>query len=246
MTTALGTSIIIPSGMCFARAVPRRVDLVHGPAEQAAHLAELLHAGHHRHHDAQVAVGARAQHRAEVRQEDVGPRQREAHRAQAERRVHLGRELEARRELVAPDVERAQRHRPRRDGLDHRSIELVLLVLGRHRAPVDVDELGPVEADPLGAVIEREDGLGRQLDVRLEADRLAVARDARLVARGEQAARERQVPGPAAARLLDRDLARVDDDLAAQAVDDERVARANDRRARRRPRRPPGSRARAP
>ena len=134
MTTALGTSIIIPSGMCFARRLTRRVDLVHRAAEQLAHLAQLLHARHHRHHDPQIAVGARADHRAELRQEDVGPREREAHGAQAERRVHLGRELEARRELVAADVERAQRHRPRRDGLDDGAIELVLLVLGRHRA----------------------------------------------------------------------------------------------------------------
>ena len=115
-------------------------------------------------------MGARTEHGAELREEDVGPRKRETHRTEAERRVHLRRELEARGELVAADVERAQGDRPRRDRLDDGAIEVVLLVLGRERRAVDVEELRAVEADALGAMIEGEDGLGRELDVRLERD----------------------------------------------------------------------------
>jgi hypothetical protein len=129
MMTALGTSIMMPERHVLGALVPRRVDLLHRLLEQAAHLAQLLHARDHGDHDAKIAVRARPDHRPQLREEHVGPRQGQPHRAKAERRVHLGRELEARGELVAADVERAQRHRARRHRLDHRAIELVLLVL---------------------------------------------------------------------------------------------------------------------
>ena len=134
ITTALGTSIIMPSGMCLARA---------WPAASTSCIARPRSVRTSRSSCTLATIGtmmrrspwalARTIARSCV-EEDVGPREREAHGAQAERRVHLGRELEARRELVAADVERAQRDRARRDGLDDRAIELVLLVLGRHRA----------------------------------------------------------------------------------------------------------------
>ena len=99
----------MPSGMCFARACPRSSTSLHRLVEELSDFADLVHARDHRHHDAEVAVGAGADHGAELREKDFGPLEREAHGAQAERRVHLRGELEARRELVAADVERAQR-----------------------------------------------------------------------------------------------------------------------------------------
>ena len=117
-------------------------------------------------------MGARADHGAELGQEDLRALEREADGAQTERRVHLRGELEGARELVAADVERSQDDRARGDRLDDGAIELVLLLLVGLRRAIDVEELGPIKADPVGAVVEREDGLRRELDVRLQADRL--------------------------------------------------------------------------
>ena len=82
-------------------------------------------------------------------------------RAEAERRVHFRGKLEGARELVTADVERAESDLPGRDGFDDGAVDLVLLVLVRLREPIDVEELGAIEADAVGTVIEREDGFGR-------------------------------------------------------------------------------------
>ena len=91
MTAAAGTSIIMPSGMCSSNERPRARTCSIACVEEPPHLAHLVHARDHGDHDADVAVGARAHHRAELREEDLGLPQREADGAQAERRVHLRR-----------------------------------------------------------------------------------------------------------------------------------------------------------
>ena len=102
-----------------------------------------------------------------------------------------------------------------------------MLVLAGLRRPIDVEELGSIEADALGAVVDREDRLGGQLDVRLQRDGNAVRGDTRLVARGEQAPRECEVLLRARSRVPDRLLRRVDGDETGEAVDDEHVAGAD-------------------
>src|SRR5262249_17490376 len=107
------------------------------------------------------------------------------------------------------------------------AIELVLLVLARDLFAIDVEELGAIEADALGAVLDGEQRLGRELDVREERHRRA-AREARRLARSlSQHLRARQVAIAARTRLFGRLLARADEDLAAKTVDDDRVAGAH-------------------
>jgi hypothetical protein len=67
-----------------------------------------------------------------------------------------------------------------------RSIDLVLLVLGRKVLPIDVEKLGAVKPHALRAVIERERGLGRKLYVGLERDGNAARGLAWTIARTEQ------------------------------------------------------------
>ena len=78
-------------------------------------------------------------------------------------------------------------------------------------------------------MVERKDRLGGELDIRLQAHRFAVSRDARLIAGAEEPAREREMPCTATARVRDGDLVRVDDDLASKPIDDDGVACANGR-----------------
>jgi hypothetical protein len=56
----------------------------------------------------------------------------------------------------------------------------VLLVLARHRVPLEEQELGAQQADALGAVRERDGHVARRADVRDDLDGMPVARQGRL------------------------------------------------------------------
>ena len=159
MIAAAGTSIMMPSGTSSRALVSRLVDLGERAIEQLAHRAELLNRRDHRHHDHQLPVRRGAHHRAQLLEENVGTRQTEPHRAQAERGIHLRRRLERRAELVAADVEGAQRHRQRAHALEHARVGLILLLFARRQRAIDVQELGAVEADALSALGQRDLGL---------------------------------------------------------------------------------------
>ena len=80
---------------------------------------------------------------------------------------------------------------------------------------------------PSAPVIAREDGLGGQLDVGAELDADAVLRRGGAVRDSLQALREGDVPGGAAARVGQIVRGGVDDDHAAQAVDDDHDRRCD-------------------
>ncbi len=73
MITALGTSIMIPSGTCLARACPRLSTSCMAWVEELADLAQLVDARDHGDHDAKVAVRARPDHGPQLGEEHVGP-----------------------------------------------------------------------------------------------------------------------------------------------------------------------------
>ena len=116
-------------------------------------------------------------------------------------RIHLRWHLEHRDELVATDVERAQRHRQRVHDLGDLAVRLVLLVFARWLTPIDVEELGAVEPDAAGTVAQRAERLRRQLDVRAQLDELAGAELDRAVTR--LATQPGGAAGPAALHARD-------------------------------------------
>jgi hypothetical protein len=134
-----------------------------------------------------------AHHGAELGQKHVGAGEREAHGAEAERGVHLRRHLEGRDELVASDVEGAQRGRPRVHRFEHRAIDFVLLVFVGRCGTVDVEKLGPIKTNPLRAMIDCQRRLGRKLDIRAQVNGDAVGRRRLLVAIFAQVPNERDV-----------------------------------------------------
>ena len=168
------------SGVSMPRAASSAARLV----EQRLRRSHLVQRRHERKHDAQRAVRGRAQQRPQLRLEDGRLREAEPDAAQpgvtaalvvgeppgVERRVH-----QRPRELPLVDVERADRHRPRRHPLDELPVDVVLLVLGRHvRRAADEHELRSIEPDAFGAGVERRGDVVGPLDVRLQDDADAV------------------------------------------------------------------------
>ena len=129
--------------------------------------------------------------------------------------------------LVAAEVEGADGDALAAGALDRpRSATILLLLVGRHR-PVHEHELGAQQADPGGAGVDDVLHLHRQLDVRLQTDRHAVAGHRRLA--GELAQRALLLLPFAAATsvFLHRHRRRMDDDLAMVAVDQDGIAGAH-------------------
>jgi hypothetical protein len=160
--------------------------------------------------------------------------QRQADGAAAERRVGLhpvggagfGVEI-----LVGAEVEGADGDRPPGHALDHLLVGLVLLALVRHVAAVEEQELGAEQADAFGPAVERHRHVAGQFDVGVELNRDAVDgfRLGRLEAL-ELAALQLDL-FLAQLVFVEDALVRVDDDDAAQAVDDQLLTVANQRAA---------------
>jgi hypothetical protein len=78
--------------------------------------------------------------------------------------------------LVVAEIEGADGDRPPAHPLDHRAVGLELLVLGRHVAAIEKQELGAKQADAFGTAVERIGHVARQLDVGVQVDVDAVER----------------------------------------------------------------------
>ena len=191
--------------------------LVAEPVEQVDVLERRHHRGHDVGHDAGQAAGA--PDRPQLGQQELAVAIGKPDRPDAEEGVGLGGEPEVRDLLVAPDVGEADDHRaPGPERLEGTSIGGDLLLLGRRRLALHEQELGPEEADALGARVERARRVVRAPDVRHEEDAGAVRRGAGSAARrrgtgttfGE---RLRAIAQPGASRGV-----RVDQDEARFAV----------------------------
>ena len=191
--------------------------------DHAHRLPKLPHPGDHREHHPNLPVRRGAQDRPELGLEDLFFLQAEPDRPQPHRRVHLVGELELGRELVAAEVEGADRDRVAHELLRHLPVRLEVLLLGREILPVEEEELRPVEPHPVGAAAQRNVRLLGEFDVRQEQQRLPVTRDRR------QPRELRKVPGPLRVGLSpllvipDHLHRRVEDDHPFFAVDDDRL-----------------------
>ena len=151
--------------------------------------------------------------------------ERESDRAATELRVLLGAVREPGQVLVAPDVERADRHRTRRERAGHALVELRLLLFLGKAAVREHQQLGAKQPDAVRAVLLDQAQVGDQTDVGGERDPVPVARLAGPLAHrvevlgrdrvallrapilGDQVLVGREVDLPVAA-VHDRDLAR--------------------------------------
>ena len=172
-----------------------------------------------------------AQDRAELREEQLGLGEAEAHRAQPQRRV--GRDarepVEALQLLVGAEVEGADRDRLAVHAFRDDAIGLELLVLRRQALAVEEQELGAEEADARRAVLERLLEVLGQLDVGSELDVDAVERF-----RGLRAQALQLLPLELELALLQAVFGehrpiRIDDHHARVAVDDQHLAVADQR-----------------
>ena len=120
-----------------------------------------------------VAQHGGARQRAQLHAQHLGPRQRQAQAAQAEKRVRLAVDREARDRLVAARVERAHDHRPAGGPRHDAAVDPVLLLLVRQLAALE-QELGAGQADAVA--MRRIETLeqGRVVDVDRDLDPLPV------------------------------------------------------------------------
>ena len=116
-----------------------------GALDQHLQLVHLGDTADHRKHDLQVVeIHRGTQHRAHLCEEDLRVCQRDAHTTPAEERILLG-DREIRQRLVAADIERAQNHGPRREGLQHTPIVHHLHGLGRKAVAHHERQLGAIQ-----------------------------------------------------------------------------------------------------
>src|SRR5262249_6424900 len=150
---------------------------------------------------------------------------------QSQRRVPLlGAARDMVEELVGAEVEGADRDGARGQRLDDALVRLeVLLLVGSDRL-VQVQELGPVEADPLGAALEAVVRFLRELDVAVKLDAEAVLGEGGLVLELIEGDGEGAVRLASDFVVLAGLLVGVEDDDAAIAVDDDLVASGNIRK----------------
>ena len=216
MSAALGVSTITPSGSLDACGIPSRVQLRRCTSAQirlAARSSATPEISGNR-----ICIGPTAPGAVEGAQlgpEHVLPLERVADRPQPHRRVGAARDAHRRRQLVAAQVQRAERDRPPADALERRDRVRVLLVLGGQLRALEVEELGAEQPDRLGAQIDGDRDLLEHLDVRLQVNRRAVDRLGRHVADRRQPVRARALHLGARLVAAQRLVVGIEDHLAA-------------------------------
>ena len=139
--------------------------------------------------------------------------------------IVLGAIRQARQVLVAPDVERADRHRPRRQHAAHPLVELRLLLLLGEAAVREHQQLGAEQPDPVRAVLLDQPQVGDQADVGGQRDPMPVARLAGALAQGVEVLGRDRVALLRAPVLGDQVLVGREVDLPVAAVHDRDLAR---------------------
>ncbi len=153
------------------------------PDHGVASRAQLFDAGDKREHDTQRPVRRGAQQGAQLRLKDFVDGEAQADAAHAERRARAldGRMLDA--QLRLADIERADRHSPRRRTLHELTIGAVLRLFGQGRlATAREQELGAKQTNARRSALRCARRIVRGLDVRLESNLDAVFCDSRQIA----------------------------------------------------------------
>ena len=195
-----------------------------GLLDRGQRLVDLVRVREHRHQQLDLAVVRGAQDGAQLRLEHRRFGQRQADRAQAERRVGLdavGEHLVEVRPLVVAEVEGADGHRPPLHAAHDLAVGLELLVLAGHVAAAEEEELGAEQADALGPRLQRCRNVARHLDVGEQFDVDAVERARARILQALQLAALDLDLALAQLVLFEHVLVGVDDDDAARAVDDQ-------------------------
>src|SRR5437870_4723348 len=115
--------------------------------------AQFIQPGDHRKHDFYVADGAGTENSAQLRLEDVYILKTETDRAPAKKRVQLIGDIYCTRsQFIAAEIKRSNNQRIRPDALRDFSINFVLFVLAWQSRSVQIQKLGAIKSDALGAI----------------------------------------------------------------------------------------------
>ena len=152
---------------------------VQGGAHLVQHLAgapDLIRRDDEGEEDPHPAVLCGSHRRAELIAEQVGKVEAHPDGAPAEVWILLHRHRQEDRELVAADVERAQRDSELRKSLHDSPVRVVLLVFVGDRSPTDHEKLRPEQAHPFRTHPQRGGRVIRLIQVRLQDHPGAVGR----------------------------------------------------------------------
>ena len=150
----------------------------------AAHLPDI--ADHGQQH-ADLAVRRRPQDAAQLRAEQVLVLQAEADAPESQHGIALASFQDRREILLAAQIQSPDHDLVRQGHLGELAVGPIVLLLARQAGRLSqVEELGPVQADPLRAKPSRRQHLLRQLDVGHQAHAQAVASRRRPVAQDRQ------------------------------------------------------------
>ena len=200
-------------------AQPSSASSVRARSASASSRSTSAGVGDHRRHDLDRAGRSRPIAGAELGHEEVRLGGGEAEGSDAEERIGLGGDRQVRDRLVAADVEQPDRDRMRGERPDRALVGRALLVLRRRARPLEEEELGPEQADPLRAQGDRRVALVRRADVRDEGDGDPVARDRRKAGFDEVLLVALPAGSRGGVEAADRRLVRVDEDVAGGAID---------------------------
>ncbi|GJD71510.1 hypothetical protein MMMDOFMJ_4471 [Methylobacterium gnaphalii] len=198
--------------------------------DDAPGTGEFLHRRDHREHDPEGPPGRRLQERAELHAQQGRAIEADAYRAPAERRVLLFEGRHVGQDLVAADVEGADRDRQVASGGKDRLVERLLLGGRRHALRHHELQFGAEQPNALGAGLGEMGEVDQQAGVEVKPDADLVAGQGRDVAESPVLS----LATGAQAGLLG--ISRLDLgcgphlDLAGGAVDDDRIARVAERR----------------
>ncbi|EAU68532.1 hypothetical protein STIAU_7384 [Stigmatella aurantiaca DW4/3-1] len=190
--------------------------LHHGP-----HGLQLVRGGDHRNEDAADPQGLHPEDGADLRAQQLGVAQGDAHAPQAEHRVLLGGQRQVRQGLVAADIERADDQGTVLEGVGDLLVLGRLLVFGGRGEPLQEEELAAQQATTLGPLCGRRRRVSWPAEVGEDLDADAVRRVARLMG-CRQVRLSAGGPGTQGAQGgLPRCLGRMDVKLSPVPIDDQ-------------------------
>ena len=155
MMAAEGVSIIMPDFHFRIEGHVLRLSSPLSLREELVRLPDFVQTRDHGIHDLELAFNGSAQDRAQLGFENIREAQAKPDPTQAQKRILFRSEAghTQRRQLVAPQIHRAENHRIRKHLACDGRIILILLFFARQVLAVQIEKFRPIEADPLGAVL---------------------------------------------------------------------------------------------
>ena len=206
-----------------------RRDLFEVILDQLPDAAELVDRADHRNQNAERTRARSECERLHLIPEHFRVVEEDADGSIAVERISARLEIRSRNELVAAEVEQSKDERLFGECLVRLEVDPRLLFSSGKVLADDKGKLRAVEPHTLGAVLLRDGEIGSDADIREELHATAILRSCRQVTIREARCALLRDPLRLFVVLVDRIGRRIDDDATARSIDDQSIARADER-----------------